>query len=48
MKVQITLDPHSPSMFRVNVPFSNRKEFLEDFKCEENALMNAKPKCEVW
>lgn len=48
LKLQITLDAHSPEMFRVNGPLSNMKEFSEDFQCSEESKMNSEQKCEVW
>lgn len=48
MKLLITLNPHSPEMFRVNGPFSNMKEFASEFQCSEGSKMNPIQKCEVW
>jgi predicted metalloendopeptidase len=35
-------------LFRVNGPFSNMKQFFEDFECPEDSKMNSEQKCEVW
>lgn len=44
----IKTNEHSPSRFRVNVPFSNLKGFSKDFECPLGTLMNPRKKCEVW
>lgn len=36
------------SILRVNGPFSNMKQFAEDFECSSDAKMNSEQKCEVW
>jgi len=48
MRNKIMTNVHSPGEFRVLGPFSNSKEFSEDFKCLEHARMNPTSKCEVW
>jgi putative endopeptidase len=39
MKLQINTDPHSPSMFRVNGPLSDLKEFQKAFNCSSGDAM---------
>lgn len=48
IKDQITTDTHPPNQFRVLGPFSNRKEFANDFQCPEGSPMNPVKNCEVW
>lgn len=48
MKKRILTGVHSPNQFRVLGPFSNMKEFSEDFKCAKSSRMNPDKKCEVW
>merc|ERR1719481_248399 len=48
LKDQILTDPHSPSRFRVNVPFANMKEFSEDWGCPVGSPINPAKKCQVW
>jgi predicted metalloendopeptidase len=48
MKLQLTSDPHSPEIFRVNGPLSNMPEFAKDFNCEEKSKMHIEKKCKVW
>ena len=38
-------DEHSPSKLRVNVAFSNIKEFSRDFKCKPGSKMNPAKRC---
>lgn len=48
MSLQIDKDAHAPSMFRVNGPLQNLKEFVEAFNCKGKSAMNPKSKCEIW
>lgn len=48
LKKRILTGVHSPTQFRVLGPFSNMKEFAEDFKCSKGSKMNPEKKCEVW
>jgi len=48
LEKRIKTGAHSPGMFRVQGPFSNSKEFANDFKCPLGSNMNPVKKCEVW
>jgi len=48
LEKRIKTGAHSPGMFRVRGPFSNSREFAEDFKCPLGSNMNPVAKCEVW
>ncbi len=39
LRMQVATDPHSPSKFRVNIPFSNMNEFYEAFTLEKSDKM---------
>ena len=40
LKNQVLTDPHSPSIYRVNGPFSNIPEFATDWNCPVGSPMN--------
>jgi endothelin-converting enzyme/putative endopeptidase len=44
----VTIDPHSPSRFRVNGTVSNMPEFREAFHCKADAPMVNQNACRVW
>ncbi|MBN9167972.1 MAG: hypothetical protein BGO98_22030 [Myxococcales bacterium 68-20] len=44
----VATNPHSPPSFRVNGPLSNFPEFAKAFRCEPDAKMVKKDRCEVW
>ena len=48
LKLRVLTGVHAPDMFRVQGPFSNMKEFGEDFQCARGAPMNPIQKCQVW
>ena len=48
LQFQILIDEHSPAEFRVRGPFSNMKQFAEDFSCPVGSDMNPEKKCYVW
>jgi neprilysin len=48
LRDNIANDEHSIGRFRVNGPFSDLKEFADDFKCSSGTKMNPPNKCEVW
>jgi len=48
LEKRIKTGAHSPGMFRVRGPFSNSKEFNNDFKCPLGSKMNPVKKCEIW
>ena len=48
LEQRIKTGAHSPGMFRVKGPFSNSREFSEDFQCKSGSGMNPVDKCEVW
>jgi putative endopeptidase len=43
-----TIDPHSPSKYRVNGTVSNMPEFREAYHCKANAPMVNQNACKVW
>ena len=43
-----TIDPHSPSRYRVNGTISNMPEFREAYHCKANAPMVNQNACRVW
>eukprot|EP00102_Acyrthosiphon_pisum_P019401 XP_016656611.1 PREDICTED: neprilysin-11-like [Acyrthosiphon pisum] len=45
---KIKYDEHSPSRFRINGPFSNMKDFSDDFQCPLGCNMNPAKKCQWW
>ncbi|CAI6351505.1 unnamed protein product [Macrosiphum euphorbiae] len=44
----IQYDKHSPIRFRINGPFSNMKDFSDDFRCPLGSNMNPAKKCQLW
>ena len=48
LKLRVLTGVHAPDMFRVRGPFSNMREFAEDFGCPARSPMNPQYKCEVW
>ncbi|CAG7823976.1 unnamed protein product, partial [Allacma fusca] len=48
LKLRILTGVHSPGEFRVRGPFSNMKQFAEDFQCSVGSGMNPAKKCYVW
>ncbi|MGE9616888.1 MAG: M13 family metallopeptidase [Solitalea-like symbiont of Acarus siro] len=45
MKLRLNIDPHSPEIFRVNIPLSNMEEFYKAFNVKkDNALYRPKDK----
>lgn len=48
LRAAVSSDSHSPPMARVDVSFSNIKEFSEDFQCKLGSRMNPVKKCVVW
>ncbi|XP_018319545.1 neprilysin-2 isoform X2 [Agrilus planipennis] len=44
----VITDEHAPDIFRVIGPFSNMKEFANDFNCTAKTKMNPINKCSVW
>jgi endothelin-converting enzyme/putative endopeptidase len=47
-RMLVTVDPHSPSKFRVIGPLANFPEFAAAFACEKGTPMNPERRCEVW
>jgi putative endopeptidase len=47
-RMLVTVDPHSPSKYRVNGTVSNMPEFREAFHCPANAPMVNQNACRVW
>ncbi len=48
LRQQVTVDPHSPGMFRAVAAPMNSGEFHRAFRCEPDDRMVAKPVCTVW
>ncbi|XP_076028904.1 M13 family metallopeptidase neprilysin 2 isoform X2 [Oratosquilla oratoria] len=48
LKLRLLSGVHSPAQFRVNGPFSNLKEFAQDWNCPLGTKMNPREKCRVW
>jgi putative endopeptidase len=50
MRMRVTVDPHSPEMYRVNGPLSNFDPFYKAYNVGENARMYKKPedRARVW
>ena len=48
LESRVRTGAHSPGMFRVKGPFSNSKEFANDFNCPLGSTYNPVDKCEVW
>uniref|UniRef100_G3MKN7 Peptidase M13 N-terminal domain-containing protein n=1 Tax=Amblyomma maculatum TaxID=34609 RepID=G3MKN7_AMBMU len=50
LKHIIQYDPHSPSRFRINIPFKNSKAFARVFGCRPHSAMHWHPKnrCTLW
>jgi len=48
LKNQVLTDPHSPTRFRVNGPFSNMPDFAADWGCPIGSPLNPVKKCNVW
>ena len=44
----VTVDPHSPSKFRVLGPMSQNPVFAQAFQCEPGTPMNPENQCVVW
>jgi putative endopeptidase len=47
-RMLVTVDPHSPSKYRVNGTVSNMPEFREAYHCAANAPMVNQNACRVW
>jgi endothelin-converting enzyme/putative endopeptidase len=47
-RMLVTIDPHSPSKYRVNGTISNMPEFREAFHCPATAPMVNQNACRVW
>jgi endothelin-converting enzyme/putative endopeptidase len=47
-RMLVTVDPHSPSRYRVNGPLSNMPEFREAYHCAATAPMVNQNACRVW
>jgi len=45
---RLTVDPHSPPMWRVNGVMRNTPEFAEAFQCKTGSKMRAAKMCSVW
>ena len=48
LKNQVLTDPHSPTVYRVNGPFSNLPQFAQDWNCPVGSPMNPAKKCTIW
>uniref|UniRef100_A0A7S4L8L9 Uncharacterized protein n=1 Tax=Paramoeba aestuarina TaxID=180227 RepID=A0A7S4L8L9_9EUKA len=44
----ISIDPHSPTQYRVLGPMSQTPEFAEAFSCPASTPMNPDSRCKVW
>jgi len=47
-RMLVTIDPHSPSKYRVNGTVSNMPEFREAYRCPATAPMVNQNACRVW
>jgi|CXWL01.1.fsa_nt_gi endothelin-converting enzyme/putative endopeptidase len=47
-RVRVTVDPHSPSRFRVIGPLSDNAELAKAFNCPAGSPMNPTNRCTVW
>ena len=47
-RMLVTVDPHSPSEWRVNGVVSNMPEFREAFHCKPDAPLSRQNACRVW
>jgi putative endopeptidase len=47
-RMQVKVDPHSPTRFRVNGPLSNSQEFAAAFQCKAGSAMVPAKRCDVW
>ena len=47
-RMLVTVDPHSPSKYRVNGTVSNMPEFREAYPCPATAPMGKQNSCRVW
>ncbi len=47
-RMLVTVDPHSPPIFRVNGAVSNQAAFQEAFQCEAGSPMAPVDRCVVW
>jgi putative endopeptidase len=47
-RMLVTVDPHSPSKYRVNGPLSNMPEFRDAYHCAATAPMVNQNACRVW
>jgi putative endopeptidase len=47
-RVLVSVDPHSPSRFRVNGPLAQIPQFAEAFQCKAGSKMRAESICDVW
>lgn len=47
-RMRVTVDPHSPSRYRVNGVLSQFKPFAEVFACQSGSPMAPQDRCEVW
>ena len=45
---QITSDPHSPGVFRANIPLRNCADFHHHFNCPVGSAMNPGQMCVLW
>ncbi len=48
LRQQVTVDPHSPGLFRAVAAPMNSREFHQAFRCEAGDRMVAQPVCTVW
>jgi len=47
-KMLVTVDPHSPSRYRVIGPLQNVSAFRDAFSCQAGQPMAPQNRCEVW